>query len=170
MKFLADPSLGRLAKWLRIIGCDAAYWRGEAGRPFLLAAQREGRVVLTRRKDIIGRQHPGAVLFVESDRVEDQLVEVIGKLGLAPDPASFFTVCLECNVPLQRVRPDEIRDRVPGYVYRTQREFRLCPACGRVYWPGTHRERAVGSLRRILGLNADSSTGRNGSEGKRVRG
>lgn len=170
MKFLADPSLGRLAKWLRMIGCDTAYWRGEADRCFLLAAEREGRVVLTRRKDIIGRQHPGVTLFVENDRVEDQLGEVIGKLGLVPDPGSFFTVCLECNVPLQRVRPDEIRDRVPEYVYRTQRAFRLCPGCGRVYWPGTHRERALGTLRRILRLNANSLTDRDGSEGKRVRG
>ena len=170
MKFLADSSLGRLARWLRMIGRDTATWRGETDRSFLRAAEREGRVVLTRRKDIIGRQHPGVVLFVGNDRVEDQLGEVLGKLNLAPDPETFFTICLECNVPLMPAARDEVRDRIPEHVCRTQRDFRLCPVCGRVYWPGTHRERALGTLRRILRLNTNSSTDRDGSEGKRVRG
>ena len=85
MKFLADSSLGRLSKWLRILGYDTVYWRGEADRAFLRKAEREGRAVLTRRKDVLARQHPGLVLFVENDRVEDQLVEVLGKLDLKPE-------------------------------------------------------------------------------------
>jgi len=170
MKFLADPSLGRLARWLRILGFDTAYWRGEADRAFLRAAEREGRVALTRRKDVLVRQHPGVVLFVGNDRVEDQIGEVLERLDLAPNPSTFFTICLECNVPLKPAERDEVRDRIPEHVCRTQRDFMLCPGCGRVYWPGTHRERALETLRRILRLNTNSSTDRDGSEGKRVRG
>ena len=59
---------------------------GEADRSFLRKAEREGRVVLTRRKDVLARQHPGIVLFVENDRVEDQIVEVLEKLDLKPEP------------------------------------------------------------------------------------
>ena len=150
MKFLADRSLGRLSRWLRILGCDTAYWRAEADRAFLRAAEREGRAVLTRRKDVLARQHPGVVLFVESDRVEDQIAEVLLKLNVTPDPDAFFTICLECNVPLHEVTRDEVRSEIPDYVYRTQREFRRCPWCGRVYWPGTHRERALAKLQKIL--------------------
>jgi uncharacterized protein with PIN domain len=150
MKFLADSSLGRLSKWLRILGHDTLYWRGEADRAFLRKAEREGRAVLTRRKDVLARQHPGLVLFVENDRVEDQLVEVLGKLGLKPDPGRLFTLCLRCNEPLKEAAPEEMRPLVPDYVSRTQREFRMCPKCRGVYWSGTHRERALAVLQRVL--------------------
>ena len=154
MKFLADSSLGCLSKWLRILGYDTLYWRGEADRAFLCKAEREGRAVLTRRKDVLARQHPGFMLFVENDRIEDQLVEVLGKLNLTPQPEAFFTICLQCNMSLCEVLRDAVRSRIPDYIYQTQREFRLCPGCGRVYWPGTHRERASEKLRRILGTDA----------------
>jgi len=153
MKFLADRSLGRLSRWLRMLGFDTAYWRGEADRSFLRAAEKEGRAVLTRRRDVLARQHPGVVLFVESDRVEDQIPEVLRKLNVKPDPGAFFTICLECNVFLGPVDREDVRERIPEYVYRTKREFRLCAGCGRVYWPGTHRERAMAMLERILGLD-----------------
>jgi uncharacterized protein with PIN domain len=150
MKFLADSSLGRLSKWLRILGYDTVYWRGEADRSFLRQAEREGRAVLTRRKDVLARKHPGIVLFVENDRVEDQVVEVLGKLGLKPEPENLFTLCLRCNESLKEAKPEEVRSLVPDYVFRTQSEFRVCPKCRGVYWPGTHRERALSTLMRIL--------------------
>jgi uncharacterized protein with PIN domain len=150
MKFLADSSLGRLSKWLRILGHDTVCWRGEADRSFLRKAEQEGRAVLTRRKDVLARQHPDIVLFVESDRVEDQIVEVVGKMGLRPEPEKLFTLCLRCNEPLKEALPEEVRPIVPEHVFRTQKEFRSCPKCLSVYWPGTHRERALSTLRRIL--------------------
>ncbi|MGE5856157.1 MAG: Mut7-C RNAse domain-containing protein [Syntrophaceae bacterium] len=150
MKFLVDSSLGRLSAWVRILGYDTVYWRGEADRAFLRIAEREGRVVLTRRKDVLDRQHPGMVLFIENDRVEDQIVEVVGKLGLRPEPGRLFTVCLRCNESLQESSPDQVRPLIPDYVFRTQKSFRVCPKCGRVYWSGTHRERALSTLKRIL--------------------
>ena len=150
MKFLVDSSLGRLSTWLRILGYDTVYWRGAADRVFLRIAERQGRAVLTRRKDVLARQHPGIILFVESDRVDDQIVEVFGKLGFRPEPEKFFTVCLRCNESLKEAAPDEVRPRVPDYVFRTQKSFRVCPKCGRVYWSGTHRERALSTLKRIL--------------------
>lgn len=150
MKFLADSSLGRLSKWLRILGYDTLYWRGEADRAFLRKAEREGRAVLTRRKDVLARKHPGFVLFVENDRVEGQLVEVLEKVVLKPDPGRLFTLCLRCNEPLEEAAPEEVRPLVPDYVIRTQKAFRVCPKCRGVFWSGTHRERALSTLRRLL--------------------
>ena len=150
MKFLADSSLGRLSKWLRLLGYDTVYWRGEADRSFLRKAEREGRAVLTRRKDILARQHPGIVLLVENDRVEDQLVEILEKLDLKPDPGILYTLCLRCNESLKKAAPEEVRPLVPDYVFGTQKEFRVCPKCGGVFWPGTHRDRALSVLQRVL--------------------
>jgi uncharacterized protein len=150
MKFLADSSLGLLSKWLRILGYDTVYWRGEADRSFLRKAEGEGRAVLTRRKDVLARQHTGIVLFVENDRVEVQIEEVLEKLDLRPDPKNLFTLCLRCNESLKEAKPEDVRPLVPDHVFRTQSEFRVCPGCGGVFWPGTHRERALAMLRRIL--------------------
>jgi uncharacterized protein len=150
MKFLADSSLGRLSKWLRILGYDTVYWRGEADRSFLRKAEREGRAVLTRRKDVLARQHPGFVLFVEHDRVEDQIVEVLGKLDLKHEPENIFTICLRCNESLRKATPEEVRPLVPDYVFRTQKEFRMCPGCSGVFWSGTHRDRAMKTIARLL--------------------
>jgi len=150
MKFLADSSLGRLSKWLRILGYDTVYWRGEADRSFLRKAEKEGRAVLTRRKDVLAKQHPGIVLFVENDRVEVQIEEVLEKLDLRPEPKNLFTLCLRCNESLKEAKPEDVRPLVPEYVLRTQKEFRVCPGCGGVFWPGTHRERALSTLKRIL--------------------
>ena len=160
MKFLADSSLGRLSKWLRILGYDTIYWRGEADRVFLRKAEKEGRAVLTRRKDVLARQHPGLVLFVENDRVEGQLVEILGKLDLKPEPENLFTLCLRCNESLKEASPEEVRSLVPDYVFRTQKEFRVCPGCGGVFWPGTHRERALIDAQADLGMLRGSMAGR----------
>jgi uncharacterized protein len=150
MNFLADSSLGRLSKWLRLLGYNTVYYRGDADRSFLRKAEKEGRAVLTRRRDVLARQHPGIVLFVENDRLEDQLAEVLKKLDLKPEPENLFTLCLRCNEPLKEAAPEEVRPLVPDYVFRTQSEFRVCPKCGRVYWSGTHRERALSMLARLL--------------------
>jgi hypothetical protein len=150
MKFLADSSLGLLSKWLRILGYDTVYWRGEADRSFLRKAEREGRAVLTRRKDVLARQHPGLVLFVENDRVEVQIEEVLEKLDLRPEQKNLFTLCLRCNEFLMVAKPEEVRPLVPDHVFRTQSEFRVCPGCGGVFWPGTHRDRAMKTMALLL--------------------
>jgi uncharacterized protein len=150
MNFLADSSLGRLSKWLRLLGYNTVYHRGEADRSFLRKAEKEGRAVLTRRRDVLARQHPGIVLFVENDRLENQLIEVLEKLDLKPEPEYLFTLCLRCNESLKEAAPEEVRPLVPDYVFRTQSEFRVCPVCGGVFWPGTHRDRAMKTIARLL--------------------
>jgi uncharacterized protein len=150
MNFLADSSLGRLSKWLRLLGYNTVYYRGEADRSFLRKAEKEGRAVLTRRRDVLARQHPGIVLFVENDWVEDQIEEVLEKLDLQPELEKLFTLCLRCNESLRAALPKEVQSLVPDYVFRTQSEFRVCPVCGGVFWPGTHRDRAMKTIDRIL--------------------
>lgn len=151
MKFILDPALGRLAKWLRIMGYDALYWRGDR-EGLLRRAQEEGRVILTRTKEILRRAEGMCRVYeVKGDRVEVQLRGLIRDLGLRVRPEAAFGRCLLCNRGLKEVRPNEVIGRVPDYVYRTQGRFWECPSCSRVYWPGTHYERMLEGLRRFLG-------------------
>ena len=60
-----------------------------------------------------------------------------------------FTLCLECNQPLVERSREEVKDRVPPYVYKTQNQYMECPACHRIYWRGTHWETMVKKLKDI---------------------
>ena len=147
VSFITDRSLGRLSKWLRLLGYDTVYYRGETDRTFLRKAEKEGRVVLTRKRDLAGRSHPGRVIILLEDRVENQLPEVLSRLSIQPDPAAMFRRCLVCNEGLEEVAPERVAGVVPDYVLRQGRDFKRCPRCGKVFWPGTHRDRAIQFLR-----------------------
>jgi len=137
LKLLADGMLGTLAKWLRLLGYDTAYDNAAADPELARRARVEGRVLLTRDRELAGRRGLHTLL-IQSEVLEEQVREVQGALGLPPDPA--LSRCAVCNAALEPVSPDAVADRVPPYVLRTQTEFHRCPGCGRVYWPGTHVE------------------------------
>ncbi len=150
MKFITDSNLGKLAKWLRILGYDTVSYRGEADRNFLRKAERAGRVVLTRRKDMAARQFSGKLVIVGSDHVKEQLVEVMEKLSIAADPGRLFSICVRCNEALVVVDKEDVAGMVPAFVYDTQSGFRRCPRCKGIFWPGTHIDNALNYLKRHI--------------------
>jgi len=150
LRFAADANLGRLVTWMRMLGYDTEGERGEADRRFLRRAREEGRVVLTRKRNMAERQFSGCILVIASDRVPRQIREVVERFGLRPAPERFFSRCLRCNLILEKVERDDVEYRVPEYVCRNIADFRECPQCRRVYWPGTHGENARRFLRRHI--------------------
>ena len=150
MKFLTDPTLGKLAKWLRILGYDTAYYRGNIDRNFLKKAEKEGRIVLTRKRDMENRSFSGQMVIIQDDRVQDQMRDVMRKLSLTPDPDRTFTICLRCNEALKRISRDEIGEIVPNYVLRNHEDFKICPRCKSIFWPGTHRDNMLDELGEML--------------------
>ncbi len=143
MKFLADTMLGRLAKWLRLIGYDTAYRPDLDDGGLARLARADNRVLLTRDVELTRRRGLKFVL-IESDRVSGQLKQVFAELNLHTREA--FSRCGECNLPLEPVEKQAVRDRVPPYVYQTQTRFRACPRCQRVYWRGTHWARMISEI------------------------
>ena len=136
---LVDGTLGRLARWLRLLGYDAAN-DGEAGPADLVArAEAEGRVLLTRDTLLVERRavHRGRVraVLVRGDTLSEQLEQLRAEEGLRRVGPPR---CLVCNGELQHLSVDDVRDRVPPYVAATQASFTYCPVCDRVTWPATH--------------------------------
>jgi len=147
VKFIADTNLGKLAKWLRILGYDTVSHRGKTDRDFLRKAQREGRVALTRKKDMAARQFSGKLVTVESDHVQEQLGEVMEKLSICADASRLFSICVRCNAALVAVGKEDVAGMVPAFVYDTQSAFRRCPSCRGIFWPGTHIDNAFNQLK-----------------------
>jgi uncharacterized protein with PIN domain len=135
LRFLADCMLGRLAKWLRLLGYDTAYDNAAADHKLARRARAEGRVLLTRDRGLAARRGL-RTLLIQAESLEEQVQEVQAAFGSPPAPA--LSRCSVCNVALEQVSPVEIADRVPPYVLKTQSEFRRCPDCRRIYWPGSH--------------------------------
>ena len=147
VKFAADRMLGKLAKWLRIMGQDVVYGQHLSGYGLIRTARLEHRLILTRDRKL-KRKQPPDFLFIESDHYREQLRQVIQTCGLDPSDRPF-TRCLECNLVLQPRSKATIEKYVPAYVYSTQENFSWCPECRRVYWPATHHQRILEELREL---------------------
>ncbi|HVP91038.1 MAG TPA: Mut7-C RNAse domain-containing protein [Terriglobales bacterium] len=138
MKFVADCMLGRLAKWLKILGFDVLYLSKAEDRDLVELARREGRVLLTRDTGLIEKTRKRKNrLFIASDNWEDQFVQVLDEFGLW-DEVRPNSRCIECNRPLKPLSRERARNLVTPYVLEHASSFALCPDCGRVFWQGTH--------------------------------
>ncbi len=151
-RFIADVMLGKLATWLRLLGCDVEYYPMITDEDLVGRAARTGRVILTRDKELIRRrQARGNHFFVRGDGYRDQLRQVAERFSIAAFDR-VMTRCLRCNETLKVIDRSEVRDWVPPHVFDTQRDFKTCGRCGRIYWKGTHRDKALTELREIFGL------------------
>ncbi len=144
--FLADVMLGRLTRWLRILGYDVLYFR-KAPDDFLIYVTLESRRILITRDRPLALEPilvPNMSFLVRSTAIHQQIREVLDRFPLRGEPR-----CADCNGSLVQVPREEVRDRVPDYVYLTSPKFWVCRCCGKVLWEGTHKR----NMLRFLGYN-----------------
>jgi uncharacterized protein with PIN domain len=143
-RFAADRMLGRLVKWLRVLGQDVIYGPHLSGYGLIRAARAENRLILTRDRHLKQKQPP-PYIYLESERLEDQLRQLSRDCGLKWGDR-LFSRCLVCNSVLQSRAKDTVEKLVPPYVYSSQERFSWCPACQRIYWPATHQQKMLEAL------------------------
>ena len=149
-KFIADTMLGRLAKWMRIMGCDVEYFADIPDKELAERACAEKRIILTRDTLLIRRRKVrGNYFFVEGDSYKDQIRQVVQHFSIDP-AAMLLTRCLLCNRLLADINKGLVENKVPHYVYETQDLFKICPACNKIFWHATHKERMISQLKAIL--------------------
>ena len=117
----------------------------------------EGRIVLTRDRELLKCRDVARGCFVRALRPEAQLAEVSERYRLAPH-ARPFTLCLRCNLPLEAVEKAAVAERLPAEVATQHERFVRCPGCGRVYWPGSHYRRMQASLQAIAPFGSSRET------------
>jgi len=150
-KFIVDCNVGKLAKWLRLMGYDTRFFNGNSDSQLIAIAQAEGRVILSRDTQIMKRRVITSgklkAVLIQRDEPELQIRQVIDALDL---DCRFkpFTICLECNQPLVERNKDKVKDLVPPYVFQTQNQYMECPKCHRIYWRGTHWQRMTEKLKK----------------------
>jgi len=153
-KFLCDVNVGKLARWLRILGFDAEFMDPRRDEELILRARQEGRILLTTDRGIADRPYLDACLWVKSRDYREQLHEVLEAFGLRVAPERVFTRCSVCNHTVRPVTKDRVQSRVPARVFVAQDRFFECTTCDRVYWRGSHIDRVLAALRE-MGLVGD---------------
>jgi uncharacterized protein with PIN domain len=145
-RFLADAMLGRLARWLRLLGFDCAWEREIDDAELVRRGVLEGRIVLSRDRALADEWRVSGLHILRAEGLREQLLEVLRRYELA-DAVRLFSRCAACNAELRPASPAAVARRVPARVLADRDAFTECPGCGRVYWQGTHAER----IRRVAG-------------------
>jgi len=141
--------LGRLARWLRVLGYDTSWDARIDDEELVGRALREDRVLLTCDRKLAAERRPSRCLVLSPGDPLEQLRLVVEHFALDAQRPLFLR-CTRCNAPVQEVEKRAVADRVPERTLRELDRFTLCPRCGRVYWEGSHTRRMRRALDRML--------------------
>ena len=151
MRFIVDCMLGKLAKWLKILGFDALFFSKIEDDELLTIARKEGRILLTKDTGLIQQAKDVETLFLESEEWQDQVPQVLEHFNLREKVAPH-TRCIDCNVALKNLPKKNAKNLVSGFVFDKADSFALCPNCGRVFWRGTHFKDMEAKIQEILNI------------------
>jgi uncharacterized protein with PIN domain len=149
VKFIADNNVGKLARWLRLIGYDTLLFKLKNDSQMIKTALSENRVILTKDTQFMKRRLVTngklKTTLIRQDDPKLQVQEVVKTLNLNYH-FKPFSLCLECNRALIARDKEEVQDLVPARVFETQTQYTQCPSCHRIYWQGTHWQAMVQKL------------------------
>lgn len=156
MKFIVDAMLGKLARWLRILGYDTLYDSQYTDDDLFFKAHLEKRILLTRDTELASRMNPDYCLYIMQQTVKEQLKQVVVEFNLNTKN-KIFTRCTICNELVQPISKEEVKDKVPSFVFNSVQRFVFCKRCDKIYWPGSH----IKNVEQILEELDDSIKKRN---------
>lgn len=148
-RLAADAMLGRLARWLRLLGLDVSWQADVEDADLVRRAIEEERVLLTRDRGLADAFRVSDLIVLRTEQPEAQLREVCDALRLERHFRPF-TRCSVCNTELVEAGPEAVRARVPERIRRRETRFRRCPTCARIYWRGSHTDRLLARVARAV--------------------
>jgi len=152
-RFAVDAMLGRLARWLRVLGLDATWTADVADAVLVRHALDEERWILTRDRRLPLEWRLPRVFLVESEEPLAQLREILGAFPVRR-ALRLFARCTRCNAQIEALPRALAAPQVPPRVWAANERFWRCPGCGRIYWEGSHVERMRRTIEGVLGEGA----------------
>jgi uncharacterized protein len=138
-RFVLDIHLGRLTAYLRMLGFDCLYEVNYDDAQLAKLAEQEKRILLSRDRRLLMRKSVTDGYCLRSLDSLEQLAEVVKRFDLAHRAIPFHR-CLRCNHLLEPVSKAAVLDRLEPLTKKYFDEFHICPACGQIYWKGSHYE------------------------------
>ena len=149
MEFIVDTMLGKLARWLRILGYDAVYESTMTLKELAEMSNSTDTIFITRRKTLPDGLTIKNMLYVPGEKFEDHFRFIIKRFHL--DTKEYlFTRCLHCNVEVKVVEKSVVVGKVPQQSFEGFQEFHECPKCHKIYWGGAHLRNTQKKLEQIL--------------------
>jgi hypothetical protein len=143
LKFLTDGMLGKLTRWLRMLGHDVEYTGSMNDRALLEKAKKEGRILLTRDLELYQQAigHGAEAYLIESSNQTANLAKLAKRFGFQLEIDVNVSRCPKCNTIIKLVSKASVIDKIPKTTSANYNEFWMCPSCGQVYWRGAHWKR-----------------------------
>lgn len=157
LQFVIDGMLGKLTRWLRMLGHDVTYYQGVDDKELILLAKSEKRVLLTRDRDLYQQAIRRGLDSFFVDLVSDACMLAVLARRFGFSLVFDFTVsrCPKCNGELESVSKAAVLDKLHEGTVSCYDDFWLCVVCGQVYWHGAHWKRimlVLDEANRLLGL------------------
>jgi len=150
LRFLVDHMLGKLAKYLRMLGVDTVYFTQTDVSTLIEKAYQEKRIILSRNTKLKHIDGFPDFVFINDDQPDKQLSEVLKYFKIHISHDQLFTRCLTCNQKLIVGNHEDVKGKVPPYILGIHKEFSLCPQCKKVYWEGTHLKKMKEIIWKVL--------------------
>ncbi|MEM2119337.1 MAG: Mut7-C RNAse domain-containing protein [Candidatus Bathyarchaeia archaeon] len=143
MKIVADGMLGKLARWLRILGHDVKYSRDIEDAKLIAIAKKDKRVLLTRDMELYKQAIAKGLqaFYVEGKTGEEKLAEVSKRFNIALDVDMAVSRCPKCNAKVKPVAKKSVTNKVNRNTFLYYNDFWKCQRCGQIYWQGAHWEK-----------------------------
>lgn len=142
LHFIADTNLGRLARYLRMLGFDTLYRNDFEDRQIVDLSVNEHRIILTRDRGILKYNAVTHGYWVRHIHIMKQVREVVDRFDLQRQIAPFSR-CMVCNGIVAPVGKADVMDRLEEGTKRDFDTFFQCRACGKIYWKGSHYQRMM---------------------------
>ena len=146
-KFVADVMLGRVARWLRILGYDTLYFSNAGDDELIYIALTQKRILLTRDTEL-AKNAGSCGYLVRANELWAQLREIKNHFGL--HTKIRLVRCPICNGEIVPVPRDEVKNKVPTYTFLTHDQFWRCTNCGKIYWRGSHTKLAEKDIKQKI--------------------
>lgn len=151
-KFVLDVHLGKLTRYLRMLGFDCLYKNDITDEDIVNISLKERRTILTKDRNILKRNDVTHCYWIREENVFNQLLEVIKRFHFERD-IKEFTRCVDCNSLIEKVEKENIVDKIPPKVKEYHNEFYYCRNCDKIFWKGSHYNKMlvfVEEVKRIL--------------------
>ena len=153
-KFIVDTMLGKLGRWMLLLGYDAVYFRGTKDEELIEWAKRENRILITRDTHLALEKYPEHSVLLKTIHFWEQLKKIVEEYPLAFSE-TFLSRCSLCNVLLEGLERAEALPELPEKVRAMAKMFFRCPVCRRMYWDGTHPIQILELLETNIGLRIE---------------
>jgi uncharacterized protein with PIN domain len=154
LRFIADGMLGKLTRWLRMLGHNVKYSNKLDDAQLMIIAKKERRILLTRDLELYQQASAKGVqaFYVDGKTEAENLAKIAQKFGISLDIDMKRSRCPKCNAQVKSIPKERVLGRVEESTYVHYNEFWECPRCGQIYWQGAHWTRIRKTLETAKGL------------------